>query len=77
MPAYTLKDTNTEEQWDVVCTWDELQEVLKEMPHVKQMLSTPKIVTGVGGLYSRVPNGFKDVLHRVKSGSAKSNSINI
>lgn len=77
MPTYTLKDNKTNDKWDVICTYDELQVILDEMPNVSQVLSAPRIVGGVGSLQSKVPDGFKDVLSRVKSGSGKDNSINI
>jgi len=46
------------------------------MPDVILVPSAPKIVSGVKGLNSHIPSGFKDVLDRVKSGSAKDNKIN-
>lgn len=77
MPSYTLKDTKTNDIWDVICSYDELQVILNEMPNVVQMLSTPKIVSGVGSLQSKVPSGFNDLLHKVKSGSGKDNTIKL
>ena len=38
MPSYTLKDIKNNHTWDVVCSWDELQTVLDEMPDVVQVL---------------------------------------
>jgi len=76
MPTYTLKDLKTLDEWDIICSYSELQTVLDEMPNIKHVLSAPKIVSGVGSLQSKVPSGFKDVLSRVKSGSSKDNSIN-
>tara|TARA_B100001093_G_scaffold310677_2_gene296476 strand:+ start:1766 stop:1999 length:234 start_codon:yes stop_codon:yes gene_type:complete len=76
MPTYTLKDTTTNHQWDTMCTWDELQMTLDEMPELVQVMSAPKIVGGVGNLHSKVPDGFKDVLSRVKTSSSKNNTIN-
>lgn len=76
MPTYTLKDNKTNDQWDVVCSWDELQTILNEMDNVSQVMKAPLIVGGVRDVRSRVPDGFKDVLSRVKSGSAKNNTIN-
>ena len=75
MPIYTLKDIKTNEQWDVNCSYQELQLTLDELPNVKHVLSAPKIVRESGDLHSKVPSGFKDVLSRVKSGSSKSNTI--
>jgi len=76
MPTYTLKDIKHNQQWDIICSWDELQETLNNMPDVILVPSAPKIVSGVKGLNSHIPSGFKDVLDRVKSGSAKDNKIN-
>jgi len=75
MPTYTLRDIKTQNQWDVVCSYDELQTILDEMPDVVKVLSTPKIVTGVGSLHGKVPDGFKDKLNQIKKGSGKGNTI--
>jgi hypothetical protein len=75
MPTYTLRDIKTQNQWDVVCSYEELQNILDEMPDVVKVLSTPKIVTGVGSLQSKVPDGFKDKLNQIKKGSGKGNTI--
>lgn len=75
MPTYTLRDIKTNNEWDVVCSYDELQIILDEMPDVVKVLSTPKIVTGVGSLHSKVPDGFKDKLNQIKKGSGKGNTI--
>lgn len=40
-----------------------------------QLLSTPKFVTSVKGTLRQAGDGWKDVLKKVKSGSAKDNTI--
>lgn len=75
MPIYTLRDIKTNKVWDVNCTWDELQIILDELPDVIKELSTPKIVSGVGSLQSKVPDGFKDKLNQIKKGSGQGNTI--
>ena len=75
MPSYTLKDTKNNYTWDIVCSWNELQIILDEMPDVIQVLSAPKVVAGVGSLNSKVPDGFKDVLNKVKSEAGEGNTI--
>jgi len=79
MPVYTLKDLKDGNRWDVVCSWNDLQTLLNEQPDVKQVLSTPKIVSGVDGNKDlKVPDGFKDLLkNKVKKGSGKGNTINV
>lgn len=75
MPSYTLKDTKTNDTWDVVCSWDELQTMLNELPNVIQVLSTPKIVSQSGSTLSKTDDGWKEVLNKVKSGSGRANTI--
>jgi len=75
MPTYTLRDIKTNKVWDVNCSWDELQTILDEMPDVIKELSTPKIVSGVGSLHSKVPDGFRDKLNQIKKGSGQGNTI--
>lgn len=75
MPSYTLKDTKTNDTWDVVCSWDELQQILDELPDVIQVLSTPKIVSQAGSTLSKTDDGWKEVLNKVKSGSGRANTI--
>lgn len=79
MPVYTLKDLKSQNQWDVTCSWDELQTMLNEQPDVKQVLSAPKIVSSVSGNRDlKVPDGFKDLLkNKVKKGSGKGNTVNV
>ena len=76
MPIYTLRKLSTEEEWEVNVTYDELTQILEDEDIVK-VLSTPKIVTGVGSLHSKVPDGFKDKLKQIKKGSGRGNTIKI
>ena len=77
MPTYTLRDIKNNNEWDVNCSYEELQTILNEMPDVIKVLSTPKIVSGVGSLQSKVPDGFKDKLKQIKKGSGQGNTIKV
>jgi len=79
MPIYTLKDLQTEEQWDVICSWDELKAQLDENPNLQQVLVPLKIISGrMGNSDMKVPDGFKDLLkNKIKKGSGKGNTINV
>ena len=77
MPSYTLRNKQTNKTYNVVCTWDELQEKLKE-PNIEKVLSTPAFVSGVsGGQGKRVPDGFKDLKRRIKENSGRGNTIKV
>jgi hypothetical protein len=77
MPLYRLKDTKNNTEFDIVCSWDELQTMLNEQPELKQMLSTPKIVSGTGSVLRKTDDGWKENLKRIKDGSGSSNTIKL
>lgn len=47
----------------------------KENPHLKQTLSTPKILGGRSTDSGRLPEGFKDKLRDMKAKHPKANGI--
>lgn len=77
MPTYTLKNIKTNDKWDTICSWNQLQEMLKHDPEIVQVPSAPLTVSGVRDVYGQTPDGFKDLKRRMKSGSGKGNTINI
>ena len=78
MPTYTVKDIKTQAQWDVNCSYNELQEMLDNSPDLVKVLSTPNFsYTGVGSLQSRTSDGWKDKLKQIKAGSGKGNTIKV
>ena len=44
MPTYILRNTETDEQFEEFCTWDELDKFLNENPKFQQVPSAPHIV---------------------------------
>ena len=77
MPSYTLRNIKTKQERDVVCSWKDLQEILKNDPTLVQKLTTPKIVSGVGSLLSKTDDGWKDHLKEIKKGIGRDNTIKI
>lgn len=77
MPTYTLKNIKTNDRWDVVCSWNDLQETIKHDPEIIQVPGAPRFVAGKGDMFGKTPDGFKDLKRRMKSGSGKGNTINI
>jgi hypothetical protein len=77
LPTYTLKNTKTNKKWDVFCSYDSLQEMLKD-PDVEKVLSTAKFVSGVdGGQGKRVPSGFNDLKREIRKSSGRGNTIKV
>lgn len=77
MPRYTIIDTSDNTEYEIQCSWAELQTVLSENSNLKQGLSTPNFVTQTGNTISRTSGDWKDLLKKVKKGSGKGNTINV
>ena len=78
MPTYTLKDIKTNSQWDVNCSYTELQQMLDNSPDLILVLSTANFsYSGVGSLLSKTDDGWKDRLKQIKDGSGKGNTIKV
>ena len=44
MPTCVLTDTDKKETYEEFCSWDNLQIILKDNPHIKQELTTAALV---------------------------------
>ena len=75
MPTYTLHNKKTGKTWQVLCPYDQMKEILSD--EVELVLSTPKFVSSVGNLHSKIPDGFKDRLGQIKKGSGSGNTIKL
>ena len=73
MPTYTLRNKKTKEMWQVLCPYNEMKKKLND--EVELVPVMPSIVSGVGNLDSKVPDGFRDRLHQIKKGSGAGNTI--
>ena len=71
--TYTLEDTETGEQHDVLMSWNDLQEYKKSNPHLKQVIGSPNIVSKVGSRTDLGQSGgFNEVLSRVADAHPRS-----
>ena len=64
MPTYTLRNKKTGETWEVLCSYDKMQEQLSD--DVEHVLGTPNFVSMVGGTLSRTSTDFRDKLKQIK-----------
>ena len=63
MPIYQFRNTQTDEEFEVLMKISEREEYLKNNPHIQPILSAPALVTGVS-TSNKVPDGFKEVLSK-------------
>jgi hypothetical protein len=66
MPKYTLRDIKNDQEWDIWCTYEELQETLDNMPDVINVIGAPMIVTQAGSTLSRTSSDWRNHLDKIK-----------
>jgi len=76
MPTYTIKDIKTNKEWDVRCSYDDLQKQLNENPDIIRVVDAPTLVTGTVSTLRKAGGEWKDLLGNIKKSSGKGNTIN-
>jgi hypothetical protein len=76
MPTYTVKNKETDEYFEVFCSYDDLQNMLKEDSSISHVIQAPNMVTQTGSTLSKTSDGWKDLLKSIKKGSGRGNTIN-
>ena len=77
MPCYTIIDTKKNTEYEVVCSWDELQHMLKSADWLKQGLSTPRTVSMVNSTIGRTSEDWRSLLKKVKKEAGSKGNINV
>ena len=76
MPVYTLKNIKTNEEWDITCSYKDLQHELKKKD-VEQVLKFPAMVGSTKSNLTRAGSDWQDVLKNMKKKSGRGNTINV
>lgn len=76
MPVYTLKNTKTNEEWDITCSYKDLQFELKKK-NIEQVLKFPGMVGSTKSNLTRAGGDWQDFLKNMKNKSGKGNTINV
>ena len=77
MPTYALKNKETEECFEVFCSYEDLQNILNEDSTLTHIIQAPKLVTQVGSTIGKTSDGWRDLLKSIKKGSGRGNTINV
>ena len=76
MPVYSFRNKETNEETEVFLKIAELDQYKEDNPQLQQFISKPHASVGmVKDMYSRVPDGFNDVVKQIKKGSGMRNTI--
>ena len=65
MPIYTFENTKTKKVYDEMMSIAEKEEFLEKNKHIKQLLTTINISSGVVGVNMKNDGGWKDNLSRI------------
>lgn len=76
MPTYTMINNDTGEEKDMILSLSEREELLATGKWTQALSTGVGFVSQVGMTVNKAGDGWKDVLKKVKRGSAASNSIN-
>jgi len=81
MPTYIVRkddDTPFEEAdtWEVVCSWNELQEMCTEYG-LKQIMQAPNMITDHKSTHTRAGSEWQDLLKNIKKNSGRGNTIKV
>ena len=63
MPTYVIHDTKKKKTFEVFCSWNVLQEKLKDNPHYKKVITAPAIVGD--HVVTKTDGGMKEVFSRI------------
>ena len=76
MPSYSFRNKETGEETEIFLRISELDKYKEDNPHLQQFIAkAPGNVGMVRDMYSRVPDGFNDVVKQIKKGSGMRNTI--
>lgn len=78
MPTYHFRDKETGEEIEQFLRISELDEYKKSHPNLETIIKgVPSFSGETKDVLSRTPDGFKDLLNRVKDGAGKDNNIKV
>ena len=63
MPTYVIHDTKKKKTFEVFCSWNVLQEKLKDNPHWKKGITAPAIVGD--HVTTKTDGGMKEVFSKI------------
>ena len=70
MPTYTFFNEESGMEWDDIMSVSEKEKFLKNNSHIKQVISSMNIVSGVGGIKN--DGGWNEVMDRVSDANPNS-----
>jgi len=73
MPTYTFRNTDTEEIFDKIMSWNSRELYLKENPNLEVIMGAPAMGDSVRLGITKPDQGFNEVLSKIHSANYRSN----
>ena len=73
MPTYTFRNTETEEIYDKIMSWNSREEYLKKNPNLEVIIGAPAMGDVVRLGIRKPDQGFNEVLSKIHAANYKSN----
>jgi antitoxin component HigA of HigAB toxin-antitoxin module len=77
MPTYILRNEETGDEFEQVCSFDTLTKMLEAEPNLKHLIKSPSMVSAVKGTLAQAGNEWKDLLGNIKKKSGRGNTIKV
>lgn len=77
MPTYVLKNTETEEEFEEICSYITLQKMLEENPNLIHIIKAPGMVTDTKSVMTRAGSEWENHLKNIKAKSGRGNTIKV
>lgn len=75
MPTYRVKDLKTLDEWDVLCSYNDLQDMLDRIPELVRVIEAPAIVSTTTSTLRKAGGEWSNLLGEIKKGSGRGNTI--
>lgn len=77
MPTYLLRNNETGDEFEQICSYETLQKILEAEPNLRQIIQAPGMVTDTKGTLTRAGSEWQDHLKNIKKNSGRGNTIKV
>ena len=75
MPTYTFHNNQTDEVFEKMMKFSEVEQFLEDNPNVTKLIDAPNIIGGISIDSGRLPEGLKDRFRLMKEKHPKSRGV--
>jgi hypothetical protein len=72
MPFYNIRNKPTGHEWQELCSWSELQQLLEKFPEFELLPSRPNFGDPIRMGITKPPESFRDLLRNMKKHKPRS-----